>query len=80
MSAISLAKRLVKQIVDYPEQTVPIVSTTDWANQFTYSPRQRVRCRPKSLFTSSLISNLPVNYLPAQLISHNKLGSSIQYA
>jgi solute carrier family 26 (sodium-independent sulfate anion transporter), member 11 len=35
-------KRLGKRIVDYPEETVPVISSTDWLGQFYKNPIQDV--------------------------------------
>lgn len=37
------AKRLVKKVIDHPEQTVPVVSVGDYFGQYTTDPKERVR-------------------------------------
>lgn len=49
--SLSSVKRLGKRIVDYPEETVPVASVTEWVGNLVNNPVQRVRTR---LFFSSV--------------------------
>ncbi|KAF8892628.1 sulfate transporter family-domain-containing protein [Infundibulicybe gibba] len=39
--ATATAKRLGKRIIDYPEDAVPVVSSTEWTKPYTSNPRDR---------------------------------------
>ena len=40
--AFPSAKRLGKRIIDYPEETVPVISSTNWLGWFYKNPTQDV--------------------------------------
>ena len=48
--ALPSAKRLGKRIIDYPEETVPVISTTEWLGRFYNDPKQDVSKKYNHVF------------------------------
>ena len=48
-----IAERYVKKVIGYPEESVPVVTTTDWIREHSGDPLRRVRnsLRSKPLLT-----------------------------
>ena len=44
------AKRLAKHIVNYPEETVPVISSTNWLGWFYKNPSQDVNRKFNHVF------------------------------
>lgn len=47
----STAKRLGKQIIGYPEEIIPVISTRDYVLQTTRDPIRRVSIRSSATWT-----------------------------
>ena len=50
--AFRSAKRLGKRIIDYPEETVPVISSTNWLGGFYKDPLQDVSRKFNDVFHS----------------------------
>ena len=48
--AFSSAKRLGKRIIDYPEESVPVISSTNWLGWFYNNPTQDVSRKSNNVF------------------------------
>lgn len=53
--SLSSVKGLGKRVVDYPEETVPVASVTEWVGNPIKNPVQRVRTQTLLLFCFPII-------------------------
>jgi len=73
--AFPSAKRLGKRIIDYPEETVPVISSTNWFGQFYKDPKQNIKDYLLSLFPIlTWITRYNVGWLSGDVIAGLTVG------
>ena len=63
MAATDRLKKLGKQVIDYPEDAVPVISTKDWVKHVAQDPTRKVRIsHPYTPFLLILVCRLSIMY------------------
>jgi len=73
--AFNSAQRLGKRIVDYPEETVPVISSTNWLGRFHKNPTQYIKDYLLALFPIlTWITRYNVGWLTGDVIAGLTVG------